>query len=221
MSSEIYSTKEKPMIKVLPIKRNPKWWKNNLLSMTKIHVVDLIDELRQLYIIMSWSTVNRNLFKRGPVAAISWASCFWSTHQALDGPLIRMRLYWETASVLVLTLGRDSLSQQKKIENKNSLESASDQTSVLSKVCAQNCLWSDRPRPTSPLLRQDPDHCPDKSALEVFSRPCNSSAPRTCVRSKMVWSEVTSVWPSRPGISRKYLCCFLAEIMACSFRLAV
>ena len=84
-------------------------------------------------------------------------------------------------------------------------ESAYDQTSVRSnwplirQVCAQNCLWSDRPRPTWPLIRQDPDHCPDKSALEFCSRPCISSAPRTCVRSKMVWSEVTSVWPPRPG----------------------
>ena len=51
--SEIYSTKEKPIIKVLPIKRNPKCGKNNLLSMPIIHVFDLIDELRQLYIIMS------------------------------------------------------------------------------------------------------------------------------------------------------------------------
>ena len=80
---------------------------------------------------------------------------------------------------------------------KKSLGSASDQTSVRSnwplirQVCAQNCLWSDRHRPNWPLIRQVPDHCPDTSDLEVFSRPCNLSAPRTCVRSKMVWSEAT------------------------------
>ena len=160
MFSDIYSTKEKPITKALPIKRNPKCQKNNLLIMPIIHVFDLIDELRQLYIIMSWSTVNPNLFKRRPAVAISWASCLWSNHHRLS---IRMRLYFkllgETASV--------SKTKTKKIE-KNSHESASDQTSVRSnwplirQVCAQNWLGSDRPRPTWPLIRQDPDHCPDK-----------------------------------------------------------
>ena len=74
------------------------------------------------------------------------------------------------------------------------LETASDQT-----VPDQSDLWSDRPRTKWPLIRQVPDHCPDKSALEAFSRPCNSSAPGTCVRSKLVWSGVISVWPPRPG----------------------
>ena len=88
---------------------------------------------------------------------------------------------------------------------KNSLDLVSGQTSVRSNrplirlVCAWNCLWSDRSRPKWPLIRQVPDHCPDKSALEAFSRPGNSSAPRTCVSSKMVWSELNSVWPPRPG----------------------
>ena len=82
-----------------------------------------------------------------------------------------------------------------------------DQTSVRSKlslirlVCARNCRWSDRPRPKWPLIRQVPDHCPGESALEAFSGPCNSSAPGTCVRSKLVWSGFTSVWPPRPGLS--------------------
>ena len=49
MFSEIYSTKEKPIIKVLPFKRNPKCRKNNLLSMPVVHVFDLKDELRQLF----------------------------------------------------------------------------------------------------------------------------------------------------------------------------
>ena len=53
MFSEKYSTKEKPVIKVMPIKRNPKCRKNNLLSMLIFHVFDLIDEHRQLYIRMS------------------------------------------------------------------------------------------------------------------------------------------------------------------------
>ena len=66
-------------------------------------------------------------------------------------------------------------------------------------VCPWNCVWPDHPRPKWPLIRQVPDHCLDKSAPEAFSRPCNSSAPGTCVRSKMVWSEINSVWPPRPG----------------------
>ena len=146
MFSEIYTTKEKPIIKVLPIKRNPKCWRNNLLSMPIIQVFDLIDELTQLYIIMSWSTVNPKLFKSGPAVAISWASCFWSTHQALDGFLIRMRLYCrllgETVSV--------SKTKTKKNWKKNSLESASDETSVRTNrplirlVCARIGLWSDK-----------------------------------------------------------------------------
>ena len=71
----------------------------------------------------------------------------------------------------------------KKNWKKISLELVSGQTSVRSNrplirlVCAWNCLWSDRPRTKWPLIRQVPDHCPDKSALEAFSRPCNSSAP--------------------------------------------
>ena len=87
------------------------------------------------------------------------------------------------------------------------LDLASGQTSVRSNwpliilVYAGNCLWSDRARPKWLLIRQVSDHCPDKSALEAFSRPCNSSAPRTCVRSKMVWSELNSVWPPRPGLA--------------------
>ena len=93
----------------------------------------------------------------------------------------------------------------KKTLKKKLLELVSGQTSVRSNrplirlVCAWNCLWSDRPRSKWPLIRQVPDHCPDKSALKAVSRPCNSSAPGTCVRSKLVWSAVTSVWPPRPG----------------------
>ena len=74
------------------------------------------------------------------------------------------------------------------------LETASDQT-----VQDRSDLWSDRPRTKWPLIRQVPDHCPDKSALKAFSRPCNSIATGTCVRLKLVWSGVTWVWPPRPG----------------------
>ena len=76
MFSEIYSTEEKPIIKVLLIKRNPKCRKNSLLSMQLFHVFDLIDELRQLHIIMSCSTVNssvskgdRQLLSAGPLVS--------------------------------------------------------------------------------------------------------------------------------------------------------
>ena len=78
--------------------------------------------------------------------------------------------------------------------DKCSLKTASDQT-----IPDQIDLWSDRPRLKWSLIRQVPDHWPDKIALEAFSRPCNSSAPRTCVCSKMIWSELNSVWPPRLG----------------------
>ena len=80
-------------------------------------------------------------------------------------------------------------------------------------VCARNCLWPDHPRPKWPLIRKLQDHCSAKNALETFSRQCISSAPITCVRSKMVWSEVTLVWSPRsrtkivfinPKLNRSY-----------------
>ena len=110
-----------------------------------------------------------------------------------DWVLIRVLFYcW-------LLLGKTNSSKKtKKNLNKSRLT-----WSLVRLLCAWNCLWSDRPRPKWPLIRppqtQVPDNCPDKSALEAFSRPSNSSAPRTCVRSKMVWSELNSVWPPRPG----------------------
>ena len=115
-----------------------------------------------------------------------------------DQTKVRPKRLWSDKSAL------ETSSDQTKVRSKTS----PDQTSVRSKlslirlVCARNCLWSDRPRPKWPLIRQVPDHCPDESALEAFSRPCNSSAPGTCVRSKLVWSGVTSVWPPRPGLKK-------------------
>ena len=158
MFSEIYSTKEKPIIKVLPIKRNPKCRKNNLLSMPIIHVFDLIDELRQLYIIMSWSTVNRNLFKRSPVVAISLASCFWSTNQALDGSLIRMRLYCrllgETASV-----SKTKTKKLKKIRSNRPM---------VRPVCARIGLYQTSLRSKLPLVRPSQT---DVTSDQTKSRP--------------------------------------------------
>ena len=193
MFSETYSTKEKPILIVSLMKIYPKsrWNPKMLLSMPLIHVFDWIDDFRQLWILTSWSTDNPNLFKGRPVA-ISWTSCFWSNHQALDECLIRILLYcW--------LLGETTCASKKtKQKKKNSPESASDQTTAKESACDQTSVWSKLPL-VRPSQTEVPDHCPDKSALEVFSRTSNSSAPRTCVRSKMVWSEVTSVWPPPPG----------------------
>ena len=75
MFAVLYSTKEKPIHTLLLMKRNPKCRRNNLLSMALIHVFDLKDEIKQLYI-MSSSTGGPKLFKRGPAVDISWTSCF-------------------------------------------------------------------------------------------------------------------------------------------------
>ena len=140
--------------------------------MQLIHVFDWIDDLRQLCLITSWSTVIPKLFKRGPAVAISWTSCLWSAHQALYETLICMLRYCcllgKTTSV--------SKKNKKKLEKENLLDST-----LIRQMCAQNCLWSDRPRPKWPLSGQVPVHCLDKIALQVISRPRNSSAPRTCV----------------------------------------
>ena len=158
------------------------------------------NELRQLCIKTSWSTLIQNLFLRGPAFVFSWTPWFWSN------PSDSQMKFRSECCFIVVSHPRQPkwVKKQKKLK-KISLELVSGQTSVRSNrplirlVCAWNCLWSDRPRTKWPLIRQVPDHCPDKSALEAFSRPCNSSAPGTCVRSKLVWSGVTSVWPARPG----------------------
>ena len=165
-----------------------------------IYAFNWKNELRQLCIKTSWSTLIQNFFLRGPAVVISWNAWFWSNPSDLQ------MKFWSECCFIVDSCQRQqkSIRKRKKLE-KNSLELVSGQTSVRSNrplirlVCAWNCLWSDRTRQKWPLIRQVPDHCPDKSALEVFSRPCNSSAPGTCVRSKIVWSGVTSVWPPRPG----------------------
>ena len=158
------------------------------------------NELRQLCIKTSWSNLIQNLFLREPAVVISWTPWFWSNPSDFQ-----MKLRSECCFIV------DSYPRQQKAVRKQqnmkkiSLELVSGQTSVRSNrplirlVCAWNCLWSERPRTKWPLIRQDPDHCPDKSALEAFSRPCSSSAPGTCVRSKLVWSGVTLVWPLRHG----------------------
>ena len=178
-------------------------WSKKLQSMPFIYAFNWINELRQLCIKTSWSTLIQNLFFRGPAVVISWTPWLWSNPSDF-------RWSSDQNAVLMLTLTRDNKSQyeyKKKLEKKL-LKLVSGQTSVLSNrplirlVCAWYCLWSDRPRTKWPLIRQVPDHCPDKSALEAFSRTCNSSAPQTCVRSKPVWSGVTSVWPPQPGYSQ-------------------
>ena len=152
--------------------------------MTFIYAFNWINELRQLCIKTSWSTLIQNLFLRGPELVISWIPRFWSNPSDF-----RMR-FWSECCLIVDLYQRQQKSKwkQKKLEKKikNSLKLVSGQTSV---------------RSNQPLIRQVPDHCPDKRALEAFSRPCNSSAPGPCVCLKLVWSGVTSVWPPRPGYS--------------------
>ena len=169
------------------------------------------NELRQLCIKTYWSTLIQNFFLRGPAVVISWTPLVLiKPIRFSDEVPIRMLFHCcllpETTKVNKKT---------KRNLKKMSLELVSGQTSMRSNrplirlVCAWNCLWSDRPRPNWPLIRPSQNkvssdqasarHCPDKSALEAFSRPCNSSALGTCVRSKLVWSGVTSVWPPRPG----------------------
>ena len=174
-----------------------KKWSKKLLSMPFIYAFNWINELRQLCIKTSWSTLIQNSFWRGLAVFISWTPWFWSNSSDFQ------MKFWSECCFIVASYQRQQKSvwKQKKIEKKNSLKLVSGQTNVRSNrplirlVCAWNCLWSDRPRTKWPLIRQ----VPDKSALEAFSRPCNSSAPGTCVRSKLVWSGVTSVWPPQPG----------------------
>ena len=162
-----------------------------------IYAFNWIKELRQLCIKTYWSTLIQNFFLEGT------SSYYQLDHLVLikpirfsDGVLIRMLFYcWvlpEKTNVNKkqknLTKFRSTWSLVRLVcarihlwSDWCALEIASYQT-----VPDQSHLWSDPPRPKLPLIRQVPDHCPDKSALEAFSRPCNSSAPRTCVRSKMV-----------------------------------
>ena len=160
------------------------------------------NEFRQLCIKTSWSTLIQNLFLRGPAFVISWTPWFWSN------PSDFQMKFRSEGCFIVDSYPRQQKAvrkQEKKTWKKFLLELVSGQTSVRSNrplirlVCAWNGLWSDRPRTKWPLIRQVPDHCPDKSALKAFSRLCNSSAPGTCVRSKLVWSGVTLVWPPGPG----------------------
>ena len=198
-----YNQLRKANLDIIAKKQNQKNCSKNLLSMPFIYAFNWINELKQLCIKTSWSTLTQNIFLRGPAFAISWTPWFWSN------PSDFQMEFWSECCFIVESYQRQQMSvkKPKKLEKKTLLDLVSGQTSVRSNrplirlVCAWNCLWSDRPRPKWTLIRQVPDHCPDKSALEAFSRPCNSSAPRTCVHSKMVWSELNSVWPPRPGQS--------------------
>ena len=67
--------------------------------------------------------------------------------------------------------------------------------------CASYYLWSDRPIPKWPLIRQVPDHCGNKNLLEAFFRPCNSSAPRTCVRTRR-WCDGSSIQAGHLDLDR-------------------
>ena len=179
------------------------------------HLSNWINELRQLCIKTSWSTLIQNVFlgERQLLSAGLLGSD--QTHQ-----IFRCSSDRNAAFLLTLTRGNKFQCKKKKFE-KSEIDLASGQNSVRSNwplirlVCAGNCLWSDRARPKWPLIRQVSDHCPDKSALEAFSRSCNSSAPRTCVRSKMVWSELNSVWQPRPGHYRILLIIQTRGILYC------
>ena len=158
--------------------------------MPLIYIFKWINEFRQLWIKTSWSTLIKKGFLEGT------GSCYQMDPLVLinpikfsDGVLIRM--------LLCCWLLPDTANVSKK--TKKTSKKIRSTWPLVRLVCASNCLWWDHPRPKWPLIRQVQDHCPDKSELEAFSRPCSSSAPRTCVRSKMVWSELNLVWPPRRG----------------------
>ena len=64
--------------KVLLIKVNRKKMIKKLLSMPFFYAFNWKNELRQLCIKTSWSTLIQNLFLRGPAFVISWTPWFWS-----------------------------------------------------------------------------------------------------------------------------------------------
>ena len=138
--------------------------KKNFISKL-IQVVNLIDELRAVC-----PKTIPNLSLNGSEVSMS-PFCSGYPQQTLNGVLIRMLLFcWLLAEIT---------SVRKKLE-KSLLDS--DQTSVHSNrpliklVSLWACLCSDHPKPKWPLIRQDPDPCPDKKGARSFSRSCISSA---------------------------------------------
>ena len=146
------------------------------------------------------------------LVAISWTPWFWSNSSEFEME------FWSECCFIVDSNQRQQMSVKnieawKNIRSKwsllrlvcariglwsGALENASDQT-----VPDQSDLWSDRPRPKWPLIRQVPDHCPDKSAFEAFSRPCNSNAPST-YRIRAQFGLATSTWAYKDMLKFKW-----------------
>ena len=137
------------------------------------------NELRQLCIKTSWSTLIQNLFLRGPAVVISWTPWFWSN------PSDFQMEFWSECCFIVDSYERQQklVRKQKKNLKKMSLEWVSGQTSVRSNwplirlLCAWNCLWSDRPRPKWPLIRLSQNKVASEQAS---SRPLSR---QKCARS--------------------------------------
>ena len=173
------------------------------------------NELRQLCVKTSWSTLIQNLFLRGPALVISWTPWFWSN--ASD---FQMKFRSECCFILVsYPRQQKSVRKQKKTWKKCrsnwslvrlvcariglwsdlcAPETASDQT-----VPYQSDLWTDRPRTKLPLIRPSQtevtsDQTRMRSKIIVRSK---------CARSRL-WSgefqtEVTPDQTSSRPLSRR------------------
>ena len=137
MFSVKYSTREKPILKILVMKRKPKSREKNLLSMlflSLFHVFVWINEPRQLCIVTSRSTDIPKLFKRDHI--LLSAASFVSYHQ-IEFPIC----LWSECCCFLCSGQIKHLSVGKKTKKnckKNLLEAASDQTSVLADQTMQS-----------------------------------------------------------------------------------
>ena len=139
-----------------------------LLSMPFFMLLTEKNELRQLCIKTSWSTLIQNLFVRGPAVVISWTPWFWSNPSDFQ-----MKLRSECCFIVV-----SYPRQQKSVrKQKKTWKKCRSKWSLIRLVCAWKCLWSDRPRPKWPLIRPSQNKV---ASDQASSRPLSR---QKCARS--------------------------------------
>ena len=151
------------------MKINRKKKSKKLLSMPFFYAFNWKNELRQLCIKTSWSTLIQNLYLRGPAFVISWTPwfCLIKPIRFSDEVPIRMLFYCcrlpETTKVSKKT--------------KKTWKKLRSNWSLVRLVCAWNCLWSDRPGPKWPLIRPSQNKV---ASDQASSRPLSR---QKCARS--------------------------------------
>ena len=138
-----------------------------LLSMPFFYAFNGKNELRQLCIETSWSTLIQNLYLRGPAFVISWTPWFWSN------PSDFQMKFRSECCFIVVSYPR----QPKSVRKQKKIEKISLNWSLVRLVCAWNCLWSDRPRPKWPLIRPSQNKV---ASDQASSRPLSR---QKCARS--------------------------------------